>query len=486
MRNVYHTLNIVLVSVLSMVPQRLFGQLSSYSKNDPYPMYTIVDPHTFLYNRVKQVLKGEDPIYECPEYFAVHVSPFAQFATCAKDLAGCNIALGDINGRWSMISLLFGHFPEGVDTYPSEQLSIAQQHLYPEQRPGFIEEPEDIRYPCPSCSSTVNPDGSVSINCVVESATGDTNLGFITIPLYYRKWGLRTEFDFQITRGLGILMQLGVADITQMLLPVDCPQGGTCCTDATKDADFIAGVKSYLTCQYKKIAEELCLEFAPFHKTAIEDFRAIGYWRRAFPVNTGREEWPLFLAIPFTTLGGTFASGKAANPSDLFTVSFGNNGHNSVGASLGIDIDFAETLEFGGEVGLTHFFSREVCNMRIPTSPYQYGIYPFATTAVVCPGANWHFGLKLQAWHFLEHLSCYFEYMVIQHRRDKIHLKKCDPAFLPDVLEDRSWWQAQLGNVGFYYDISPSITWGFLWQIPFAQKNVYRSSTLLFSFVAYF
>jgi hypothetical protein len=130
-------------------------------------------------------------------------------------------------------------------------------------------------------------------------------------------------------------------------------------------------------------------------------------------------------------------------------------------------------VAIGAEFGLTHFFSRDYCNQPMPTSIYQSGIYPFRTDYSVCPGLNWQFGLKMQAYHFLDRLSCYFQYMIVTHRNDSIKLKKCDPAFKPETLECRSCWQTQFGNIGFYYDISPAITLGMLWQAPFKQKGVY-------------
>ena len=80
-----------------------FCQLSQYSRQDPYPMYTALDPHTFLYTRTKQEMKGEDPVYEWSELFAVHLSPFGQNANCARDGNKCIIGCGDIDGRWSLI-----------------------------------------------------------------------------------------------------------------------------------------------------------------------------------------------------------------------------------------------------------------------------------------------------------------------------------------------------------------------------------------------
>lgn len=474
-----------------------FCQLSQYSRQDPFPMYTAIDPHTFLYTRVKQEMKGEDPIYEWAELFAVHLSPFGQNAKCARDANKCIIGCGDIDGRWSLIPLLFGEFPQGVQNYSSPTLITAQQHLFPNPPniPGHISIPQDIAEPCVCCnlseSETLQP--VLQVNCEDIATTcmdfgnqgngAKAGLGFLNFPVKYTKRGMRAEFDFQITDGLGLMLQTGVADICQTGAFQICETGTACCAidNVTQE-----NVQTYLVCKYKQIAEDLCYDLCRFHQVGIEDFRAIAWWRRAYPVNKDREGWPEFLAIPFVELGGQFACGKEKCPNKVFSVPFGNNGHHSVGGVLGIDIDFVDTIAIGGEFGLTHFFSREYCKQPIPNNLYQSGIFPFKTDVTIYPGLNWHFGLKLQAYHFLDRLSCYFQYMIVTHRHDEIKLKKCDPAFKPEALECRSCWQSQFGNIGFYYDISPAISLGILWQAPFVQKGVYRSSTLLFSFTAFF
>ena len=111
---------------------------------------------------------------------------------------------------------------------------------------------------------------------------------------------------------------------------------------------------------------------------------------------------------------------------------------------------------------------------------------PLKTDVTICPGFNWHFGLKMLAYQFLDRLSGYFEWIVVTHQDDKIRPKKCDPAFKPEILERRSCWQSQFGNFGLYYDISPCISLGFLWQMPLAEKGAYRSSTVLLSLTAFF
>jgi len=189
---------------------------------------------------------------------------------------------------------------------------------------------------------------------------------------------------------------------------------------------------------------------------------------------------------PFFCLAGSFSPGKVAPATELFRVPFGNDGHSSVGFNSGLMFDFIETIEIGAEVGVTHFFSRDFCNYPVPTHPYQCRLYPFRTDVCISPGLNWFFGAKISAYHFLDKLSMYFEYIVLEHKMDKIKLNCPDPAFLPEVLEDMSTWKAKFGNVGFTYDISPNIALGFFWQTPISERGSFRSTTIMGTFNATF
>jgi hypothetical protein len=150
---------------------------------------------------------------------------FGQNANCARDINKCIIGCGDIDGRWSLIPLLFGEFPQGVQNYPSATLITAQQKLFPNDIPGHISVPQDIAEPCLCCNlkETQEKDSLTEANCedvatTCYESTGNeaiAGLGFLNFPVRYRKRGLRAEFDFQITKGLGIMLQTGFADICQ-------------------------------------------------------------------------------------------------------------------------------------------------------------------------------------------------------------------------------------------------------------------------------
>src|SRR5690606_8988043 len=161
------------------------------------------------------------------------------------------------------------------------------------------------------------------------------------------------------------------------------------------------------------------------------------------------------LLIPYFEAAGSFSPSGARNPNQLFAAPFANNGHSSVGFTTGMNFDFIETIEIGGEIGFTHFFKKNFCNYPIPNSQFQTTLFPFKTDVSINPGNNWYFGGRLSAYHFIGHLSMCFEWFVLDHKQDKITLEKPDPnnAFLPEVLEERTTFKTKFGNFYLNYDV---------------------------------
>ena len=499
------------------------GALSSLAKNDPYPIYTSLDPQEYLFTREKIMIKGFPLLLPYPQYMSFSLSPFGQNACGGKNFCGKRVPLGDLDGRWNMLGLLYDPLPEGRVLPPRLQTA------------------KDIIFP-PGSMGPVTPD-ILDDGRFVDPAH---LFGFFSVPLDYKKRGFRFQFSTMLSCTVGIIFEGGVSDIVQKVVGFDnltcqicseyedrinpclpppccdrirlepcetttsCPTIQPLCTYSVTGPILCCNRENLfpncastepnpssanLTCQnvnkllmyeLATIAKEIGLDICNFHDTSIEDIRLRLFWRDAFYINKGLAGWAEFLLIPYAELGGTIGIAKAKKPNVAFSLPFGNNGHSSLGGAVGINFDFIETIEIGAEAGITHFFSRDICDFRIPngvpTRECQLGIYPFTTDVRVDPGLNWHFGAKMQAYHFLDRLSVYIQYLLIHHENDTITLKKPDPAFRPKILEKSSYWTAQIANIGFNYDISPSMSLGVLWQAPLSQRNAYRTSTVLFSF----
>ncbi|MFC1842978.1 hypothetical protein ACFLYU_04940 [Candidatus Dependentiae bacterium] len=484
---------------------------------DPYPMYSTADPHEFLYRKHRQWLKGLAE-KDVTERLRFAISPFCQFADRGRNIHNDEEYLGDLGGRWNMIALLFGPTPQGKSLPPS--LETAKDNLFG-FNVGTISDPQLY----------VDP---------------EKQFGFFSVPLKYKKYGVRFEFEVRLAGDVGLCVQLGYACICQRLedvcrrydicAGVSCISEGTCKSkeienkelenlenatkgnaetcDTTKNcahkiynlpinltnctptktqmpvAPIPSGAHSiskddvqyYLMNQLCTIAYELGLDICNFNKGSIEDVRFNFWWRHAIEVNEDRgDSWEHFLLIPFLEACFTAGVADCRDTSKMFSLPFGNNGHNAIGFKGGLLIDFTKTVELGFEAGLTHFFSKSFSCYRVPNSICQSGIYPFTTAVKVCPGLNCFGGLKLATYHFLGKLSTYFQYVIVTHKDDHISLCKPDPAFAPCLLEKKSCWTRQLANIGFNYDISPNVSLGLLWQAPLSEKRAYKSSTVMFS-----
>jgi hypothetical protein len=360
-----------------------------------------------------------------------------------------------------MIALLFGAFPKGVTTYPGGPtgfLSTAFANLL--------------------CSSD---DPAV---CLTEQGHFNNErfidpeqlFGYFSFPLKYRKRGVRFEMAARFYKNFGIRIQTGFSQIRQVR------EGTVDLTTGTFEGLSAEDVDLYLMDQLDNIACQMGINLCNFIETSMEEVRFNLFWRQAFEINKEAEsDWVRFLLIPYCEVAGSVSPGKSQNYSQLFSVPFGNNTHPSTGLTAGINFNFLETIEIGGEVAWTHFFAKDSCR-PIPNSKFQTNLFPFKTNVSIQPGDNWHFCARMAAYHFIDKLSMFFEWYVLDHQQDHICLKEPDPAFLPGVLECTTSFKVKLGNAGFNYDLSPNIGVGFLWQIPFSQRNAYRSSTLMAGF----
>ncbi len=496
----------LLLSMLTIVHLPLHADLSTIAKNDPFPMFTTLSIDDALLLTRKQLFYKFDELdgreYEWADkkrdHVLISVSPFAQNADRGKTIKGSicpqltlppalppcpvpvsctttppcpeiqDVALGDLTGRTDMIALLYG--PRPVDF---------------EQRYPVLFEASEALFP---------DDEGLDNEANIDPAQ---RLGFFSFPLKYRKRGLRVEvagrlcsFLFQIQAGFATIRQVREATINLTNLSTETPA-------FTPEQPKLtpANVNEFLMNQLDAITDEINVDFCDFIETSLEDFRFNLFWRDAFPVNEDAESsWARFLAIPYFELSGSFSPVKINNNRQFFSVPFGNNGHSSAGLTAGINFDFLETIEIGGEVGFTHFFRKEYCNMPIPTSEYQQNLYPFSTKVSIKPGESWYFCAHLAAYHFLDHLSMHFEWYVLDHQKDHIKILEENPGnlfvddedvpfecgvFLPEVLECRSTFKVKFGNIALNYDLSPNFNLGLLWQIPFSQRNAYRSSTIM-------
>jgi hypothetical protein len=471
----------------------IHAELTSLAKNDAIPMFSTLNlDDALLLTREQLFYKDVDWAEKKHNRVRFSVSPFAQNADRGKTIRGqsCDITLvdnchmtltdtplGDLTGRTDMIALLYDNniYPNGEED-PEVALPPTLLAAYKEFFPLV---PEG----CEGDDCKINPGVNDEANIDPQQA-----YGFFSFPLKYRKRGVRFEMAALFARNFGVRIQTGVSTIRQVreetIDLTRCKPTAACdkTFEPVTDTLSIDNVEEFLMDQFETIANESGYDVCDFVKTSMEEIRFNVFWRQAFEINKDADsEWAKFLLIPYVEAGASVSPGTKDNQHKFFGAPFGNNTHPSIGFTTGINLDFLETIEIGGEVGYTHFFKKSFC-MPVPNNKFQMNLYPFTTNVSVSPGDNWYFGARIAAYHFIDKLSMYFEWFVLDHQKDDICVVNSDPAFVPRVLECVSTFKTKLGNAGFNYDLSPNIGVGFLWQIPFSQRNSYRSSTLMASF----
>lgn len=483
-----------------------YGDLTSLAKNDPYPTFSAVDPvvERFLITRQIHHLRDEEIFVDRRDRLLFSVSPFGQFADKGRNLQGeaifrrVPVQLGDLIGRWSAVGLLYGNIPNGEFRAPS--IEQARDVLFP----AFIGNP----------AAPINDGSKIDPN---------QRAGFFTIPIEYRKIGVRFSFSVALGCGFGVNFEGGVASISQRVRHTDQPFcKAPVCTDLVTtvtpftclDFQFLdltnfvpptgtedipddqefqfmdpftkENVINSLTSQFAKIAREIRLDINDFCQISAEELRVNLFWVKVLEYYRDSYIWPHMAIIPYFMLSGSFSPGRQKDEHKAFAVYFGNNKHAALGGSAGVSLDFAETIQVGAEVGYTHFFKHNYFDLRVPTSRFQSGVFPYFTNASIRPGGNTHFALRMLAYHFFYNLSLHLHYHIVDHKPDTIELATHDPAFFPDELEKTTGWRNQSINVGATYDILPNFGVGMLWQAPVIQRNSYRSTTIMFTVYAFF
>ncbi|MBA3751420.1 hypothetical protein H0X06_01280 [Candidatus Dependentiae bacterium] len=162
------------------------------SRNDQYPFFSSYNPYSFLTTRQKANLMNFDYTY-VENRFRTSVSGFQQHANCGKNSEGSTINLGDIDGRWNIFGLFYD----------------------PKLRRVLF----DALGITPANFPTGNDD--ICLDLVTDPRYVDLRkeFGFLTVPLKYRKYGVRFESEILLVDrcfyGIGLRVQWGIADVRQ-------------------------------------------------------------------------------------------------------------------------------------------------------------------------------------------------------------------------------------------------------------------------------
>ncbi len=206
-RIVYVVSSLLLLSI----PMLLHAE-NRYTSNDPYPVYTAANPlgmWTFWQNCEPETSgRLSISVFRQRANMAKGGPCDANIATtCATAPNACSnccqacpleVPLGDIHGRWNMVALFY---PEANGNNTVANNLIAGLGLENSVITGVT-------------------DATALANCITALETPsltDPNqqFGFFSVPIKYRKYGVRLQAEHDILCGFGLRLQAGVVTIQQ-------------------------------------------------------------------------------------------------------------------------------------------------------------------------------------------------------------------------------------------------------------------------------
>jgi hypothetical protein len=574
---------IIIIINAFFLTDSLFAELTTLQFADPAPNFSandsMVPPNSQFLDLKQARLKNETPNKK--RGFGINLSGFIQGASRAKSYNGQNdygsvvgspqngFELGDFRGTLYAMGLFLGANPKngntiwgnynktpktaatsscnGTDTGNAQCITDCSIQAFglPSCLRAIAEALAGTTYTTPNCADAASTTGvvfnpSTTANLNIPSIFSETALGLDTkyfgafsMPITYRKQGLRLEFNCNFNDYLELTIQSGFASMQQQYTNTTAMQATTATTCApigqtapgpysisnvqticpttgstgspttisplyqnlnlqtvstTTTATAQALFNTWICNNLDNILSKECginQSSCSFNDYSVEDVRCTLTLQRTYDPNrfNGDDEedtWPDMIFTPYVWAGGSFPVAKSIDYSNLLSLPFGNNGHASAGGGVGMTFDFAESVEIGFEGGTTYFFGKDEYR-PFPTHPLQRVVYPFWTNVHTQPGCNWNIKALLNAYQFLKHVNFWFTYELIDHRKDSFTI--CDSTkaqyFYPDTLACLSDWRGQFFSAAVVFDIQPGMQASFMWQQPISPRNAYYPVTIM-------
>ena len=394
------------------------------------------------------------PVKQKDWTFDLHLSPFFQHATGARDRDGKKVPEGDRLGRWEMLALFWEGDNEKATTEASPKTfnSTNYSTLYTLSQDLAAIGVTDVSY-----GGRVDKDGDFSV------------------AIDYEKLGLRGELNVAMASGFGLAIKGGIVDFKQTPSFTD--------VSTSTDEEVVAFLADLMfTTTRQKVFNEIGLNVDRYETMVFEDTFVKLCWSNAFKFDD-EEGNHVVSVIPYLGAGVWIPTGKKKDQDKAFSLPSGHDGF------WGITLDGALNFQFPGTVlinigaGAAFYETKTLHNYRAPSHKYQYGIYPWKTSIRKTLGPAWNFNVSLYAKDIVDKISVYFDYLYSEHERDTITIVDSDSTrkalFIPSKLEEESAWKSQTIQLGFNYQLSPNLAFGFTGQAHLSGVRVYKTHTIM-------
>lgn len=180
--------------------------------NDPFPLYSSVYPYSYLATRQKANLMNFSYAY-AENRFRISCSGYHQFANCGYNSERHAVNLGDLpNGRWNILGLFYDP--------PLRDVLFNALCIFPTTSPATAP-PQGCENSYAIPADDTLKTGNNCFRTITDPNLVDPNqeFGFFTIPLAYRKYGVRFESEILLIDrcyyAVGLRVQWGISDIRQ-------------------------------------------------------------------------------------------------------------------------------------------------------------------------------------------------------------------------------------------------------------------------------
>ncbi len=318
--------------------------ITTLQKNDPVPLWSTYFPLDFLLSGRKAYYKGVATA-NFPETFSLSISPFYQKASRGRNFENHRVPLSDLEGRWNMVGLLYGGIPIEVQALLGRPGTLMNPQVPSTQQLGnakvaiFSDLPNTPWGTINGTPASPNTVININPNSFPQFLLDDEckRVGYFSVPIRYRKDGIRFELQLSPICDFGLTVRTGWAEIKQTYtrlhdrIPVtadcctepECPTPATpimvnCCppnVDPTRiPDDFLRVIPQVpelvpgptncagtLACQArwqavetelmdpfeaKRVFGQIGLDPCNFRDTSIEDTYISVWFRHAFKINT--------------------------------------------------------------------------------------------------------------------------------------------------------------------------------------------------------
>ena len=328
-----------------------------------------------------------------------------------------------------------------------------------------------------------------SISKILYDFTDETNFdedrkfARLSVPIDFEKVGLRSKLNFSFGKYFDLNVKTGFCYYSQRPTFIDKTNGDDFYDQLgfpNSNAKSKYLIETYLTDvkKIRDISQEVDFNVKRYSKTAMEDTHV--EFTINYPMELEDKVGDLAVTfVPILSCGVWAPSGSTYDQDYAFSLATGNDGFLGLTVDGSLNIDFAGTIQLAFGAGAAFFEEKNLSNQRIPSSKYQYGIYPWKTDIKKQPGTTWYANFSMMAQNFTEDLSFYCDFIHTEHRKDSIELKEENDNFYPQKMIDESSWRTEIIFMGLDYAIVPACSMGISFQSVVGGARVYRTTTIL-------